>query len=170
MRRVANRSSRPTTIYHLPFTIYHSLFPGFFLGGAEQRELAGARHLRDLLNFHLGDLVGVDARDADALRVHGPHDAEGVPFGLAEDLHEDFDDELHRREVVVVQQDAVERRLLQPLPALCGDLLLEPVLALRHGTSLEGTGEKAKAGRGAALTPRRPEVPQGVLSAPKGGR
>src|SRR5215213_5784034 len=113
-----------------------SIVLGFFLGGAEQRELACAGHLRHPLDLHLGDLVGVDARDADALRVHGPHDAEGVRLRLAEDLREDFDDELHRREVVVVQQDAEERRLLQPLPALGGDLLLEPVLALRHGEIL----------------------------------
>src|SRR3712207_8523153 len=49
------------------------------------------------------------------------------------------DDELHRREVVVVQQDAVERRLLQPLPAPCGDLLLEPVLADRKSTRLNSS-------------------------------
>src|SRR5215204_3591335 len=136
MQRLTNRGPGQSTIYHSLFTIYHSPLPRLFLGSAEQRELALARHLRHPLDLHLGDLVGVDARDADALRVDGPHDAEGVRLGLAEDLPEDFDDELHRREVVVVQQDAEERRLLQPLPALGGDLLLEPVLALRHGEIL----------------------------------
>ena len=58
--------------------------------------------------------------------------SEGFGLTLAEDLTQDFDDELHRREVVVVQKDAEERRLLQALARLCGDLLVKSVLALRH--------------------------------------
>src|SRR5215204_979521 len=153
MQRLTNRGPGQSTIYHSLFTIYHSPLPRLFLGGAEQGEFALARHLRHPLDLHLGDLVGVDARDADALRVHGPHDAEGVRLRLAEDLREDFDHELHRREVVVVQQDAEERRLLQPLPALGGDLLVEPVLALRHGGILRRERRTVNRDRGESLFP-----------------
>src|SRR5438874_1190762 len=121
--------------YHSSFRIHQSsLFASrLFLQSAEQRELLRARQLRRALNLHLCDLVCVDARDADTLRMHGPHDLERVAVRLAEDFFQDLDDELHRREVVVVQEDAEERGLLQLLPALCGDLLVQTVLALRHG-------------------------------------
>src|SRR4051812_25253633 len=104
----------------------------FFLNRAEQRVLLRAGHLRDALDLHLGYLVGVDARDAQAFGMDGPHDSERIGLAFAEDLTQDFDDELHRREVVVVQEDSEERRSLQTLARLCRDLLVEPMLALRH--------------------------------------
>ena len=58
----------------------------FFLKRAEQRELMRAGHLRRSLDLHLGDLVCVDACDADALCVYGPHYLEGVAVRLAEDF------------------------------------------------------------------------------------
>ena len=41
------------------------------------------------------------------------HDRDGIGVGLVEDLPEDEDDELHRGEVVVVQEHLVEARPLE---------------------------------------------------------
>src|ERR1700750_21980 len=113
----------------------------FFFERAKQRVLLRAGHLRNLLDLHLGYLVGVDARAAGPVRVHGPHYTESFGLALAKDKAQDFDDELHRRVVVVVQEDAEERRLLQTLARLCRHLFVESVLALRHNQILKAKGK-----------------------------
>lgn len=79
------------------------------------------RQRRRLGRLHLGDLVGVDARDAHALCMYLKHDAHGVAFSPLKNGLQHEDDEVHRREIVVVNQDPVERRRLELLFAFTLD-------------------------------------------------
>lgn len=67
-------------------------------------------HLRD---FGLGDLVRVNATDADTLSMYMQHDLRGFFVILAEKALEHVNDELHRGVVVVQQQNLVHRRFLR---------------------------------------------------------
>ncbi len=70
-----------------------------------------------LRRFHLGDLAGINSGHAHALRMHLKHDAHGVRFRPLKDRLQDEDDEIHRRKIVIVNQDLVERRRLELLLA-----------------------------------------------------
>src|SRR5260221_137540 len=81
-----------------------------FLHHALQRMLVLARIVRDLAHLGRGDVARVDAAHAHALAVDFQHHL-GCPLpGHAEKLLQHQYDELHRREVVVQQQNLVHRR------------------------------------------------------------
>lgn len=83
-----------------------SLFARSFLfDRTQQRILSRLRDIHRLFRFHRGDLIRVDAGDADASGVDGKHDGEGFGFGEGEDVLENEDDKFHRRKVVIVQQN-----------------------------------------------------------------
>ena len=71
-----------------------------------------AREFNDLRDLCFGDVVGENAADSDAMAVDVQHDLDGGFAILVEELLEDMDDELHRRVVVVQDEDLVETRLL----------------------------------------------------------
>src|SRR5579885_3076661 len=87
-----------------------SRIPSRLLDRAAQRELvlAGERH--HLGAARLGDLARVDARHADAGAVDVEHDLGRRGLVVVEDRHQHPDDELHRRVVVVVEEDLVPPR------------------------------------------------------------
>ena len=72
--------------------------------------LAGQR--RDRLGLGFGDFPRIDAGDAAAVQVHLHHDPVGLGRRFLEQRLEHLDHELHRRVVVVQQDDLVERRIL----------------------------------------------------------
>ena len=98
-------------------------------------------HLGD---FGLGHLIGVDAADADALVVHVQHDAGRLFPPLVEEALQHVHDELHRRVVVIQQQDLVEAdgflvfgRVLVMRPVLPSPSSREPFLpAMRRSLSM----------------------------------
>ena len=75
----------------------------FRLHRALQRVSLTLSEVLDGQQFGFGDFMGVDARDADADLMDGPHDPHGFSLGFSEDRLENLDDEIHRR-VIVVQQ------------------------------------------------------------------
>ena len=87
----------------------------FLFQRAEQGVIVFARELGDFGDLRLGDLECVNARDTYVLVMYLKHDADRIGFGVMKGIHQHVDDKLHRREVVVVQQHLVERRLLQLL-------------------------------------------------------
>ena len=86
----------------------------------EVRFLLGAtlveRHRTAEAIAQLREAHRLNPRHADALIVNLKHDAHSFAFRTVEDLHQDEDDEFHRRVIVVVEQHFVQRRLFQPLP------------------------------------------------------
>ena len=76
--------------------------------------LAGEIH--HLRHFGFRHLIGVDAALADAVLVDVQHDTRGVVLALAEETHDDMHDELHRRVVVIEEEDAIEVRPLRLRP------------------------------------------------------
>src|SRR5690606_3638207 len=82
---------------------------GVFLGlhRRHQGALLLAREHVYLGDLRLGDLVGINAGDADAVVVHVQHDGRGLGLPLVEHGLQQSDDEFHGGEVVVVEQDAV---------------------------------------------------------------
>lgn len=78
--------------------------------------LAGKIH--NLRHLGFSDFVRIDTADSDAFVVDVEHDAGGIFLSLVEKPLQDEDHKLHRREVVVQQQDFVERRLLGFRPGL----------------------------------------------------
>ena len=87
----------------------------------------------DLGDLGFRDLESEDAADADTVAMDVQHHIDRFLAGLAENLFQDMDDELHRRVVVVQQQDLVEAGLLG-LGARFGDDagsgVARPVLAV----------------------------------------
>src|SRR6476660_9684011 len=75
----------------------------FLFHDALQRVLVLAREIHHLCHLRLGDLVGVDAALADAVRVDVQHDAGRILLVLVEEADEDMNNELHRRVVVIEQ-------------------------------------------------------------------
>src|SRR6059058_5227516 len=103
LRRIRNTGSRRP-----------AAFRSLRLHGAEERELRLLGELERLGDLGFGHLEGIDARDRVSVRVRVQHEARRVAFRLVEDVDQDEDDELHRRVVVVVQEDFVELRALEP--------------------------------------------------------
>ncbi len=71
-----------------------------------------SRVVHDLRDFRLGDLVGEHAALAHAIVMHMQHDLRRLLRVLVEERLQDRDHELHRRVIVVQQQDAVHVRAL----------------------------------------------------------
>ena len=74
----------------------------------------------DLGDLCFRDLEGEDAANAHTVAVDMQHHVDRFLAGLAENLFQDMDDELHRRVIVVQEQDLVEAWLLG-LGACFGD-------------------------------------------------
>src|SRR5580698_5012147 len=74
--------------------------------------LMAAREFNDLRDFRLRHLVGENAAYTHTVLVDMQHDLDRFVAALVEELLEDVDDELHRRVVVVQDEDLVEARLL----------------------------------------------------------
>ena len=72
----------------------------------------------DLLNLGRGDVPGKDAAYPHALSVDLEHDSRGTFAIHAEIFLQDDDDEIHRRVIVIQQQDLVHRWRTSPCP-LC---------------------------------------------------
>src|SRR5579862_6880810 len=77
-------------------------------------------------DLRLRDLVGVGAADAGPPDVDLHHDAVRLRGGLAENRLENLLDELHRRVVVVVEDDLVELGPLLDDTGLLEDVCLAP--------------------------------------------
>jgi hypothetical protein len=69
--------------------------------------------VNDLRNFGFGDLVRVNAADADTLPMYMQHDLRGFFVILAEEALQHVNDELHGSVIVVQQQNLVHRRFLR---------------------------------------------------------
>ena len=67
-----------------------------------------ARKIHHLRHLGLGDLVGEDAALADPVMMDVEHDLGGGFDVLLKELFQDVDHELHRRVIVVENQDAVQ--------------------------------------------------------------
>src|SRR5579872_2666076 len=72
-----------------------------------------AREIHNLGHLGFGDLVGVDAADADPALVHMQHDAGRLLPALGKKPFENVNNELHRRVVVIQHQNLIHRRLLR---------------------------------------------------------
>src|SRR5689334_15955919 len=75
---------------------------------------------------HLGDLgfrdlIGENAADTHAVTMDMEHDLHGFFAGLVKELLQYVDDELHRRVVVVQDQNLVEAGLLGLWACFCDD-------------------------------------------------
>ena len=71
-----------------------------------------SRKVHNLRHFRFCDLVRINAAFADSVVMDMQHDARrGLPI-LVEKSFQHMNDEIHRRVIVVEQQDAVETRLL----------------------------------------------------------
>lgn len=79
---------------------------------ALQRMLVLPREIHHLRDLGLGDLIGEEATKPDAVLVNVKHDPRRVLPPLVEELFQHKDDKLHRRIIVVEQQNLVKRRLL----------------------------------------------------------
>jgi hypothetical protein len=77
----------------------------FSLNGAKQREFAGFCEVHRLFGFGFGDLVRVNAGDADALVMDLEHDGYSVSVVAVKNVLKNENDEFHRSEIVVVQQN-----------------------------------------------------------------
>ncbi len=65
----------------------------------------------NLFDFGFRNVLRVHARYALPLVMHAEHDVRRFRFGSVEELHQDDNDELLRRVVVVVQNDLVATSL-----------------------------------------------------------
>ena len=71
-----------------------------------------ARQIHHLSYFGFSYFVRVNAADANPLLVDVEHDMGRLLVILVEEALQDHDDELHRRVVVIEQEDLVQTRLL----------------------------------------------------------
>lgn len=76
------------------------------------------RQRQDARDFCFSYFVSKDACDTNALMMYLKHDPDRILLGLMKDIHQDKHHKLHRRVIVIVKQDLVERRFLQLLFAL----------------------------------------------------
>jgi hypothetical protein len=79
---------------------------------------------RGLGDLGFGHVLRVDARHAESLVVHLEHDVDRFGRRLPEVLHQDVHDEIHRREVVVVDQHLPTPGTAGFLPLLDGEARL----------------------------------------------
>src|ERR1700733_12721273 len=79
---------------------------------ALQRMLMFSGKVHDLRHFGLGNLIGEDAAFPDPVLMHMHHDPMGRLLILVEEALENMDHELHRRVIVIEQQDPIEVRPL----------------------------------------------------------
>jgi hypothetical protein len=83
----------------------------FFFHDALQGVLMLARVIHDLRNLHLGDFVSKDPAFADPMLMHMKHYALCLFRILIEVFFQHGNDKLHRRVIVVQEQDAVHARM-----------------------------------------------------------
>jgi len=83
-------------------------YPLLSLDRAQQRKLPRLGQVHCLFRFGFGDLVRINASDADPFFVDLEHDRYSVRVRTVKDVLEDKDDKLHRRKIVVVQQHLEE--------------------------------------------------------------
>ena len=95
--------------------------------------------MADLGDLRDGNIVGIDAADAGAFPVHVQHDLDGLRRRFVKDLHEDLHDKIHRRVMVVVQDDPEHAGLFETGLGIDAGIFLElPLLSaiIRHGHTL----------------------------------
>lgn len=85
----------------------------FFLDRTQQRIFAGAGEVDGFLRFFVRDLVRINPGDADAAVVDAQHYSHGLGLGSFEDVLQDEYDEIHRSEIVVMQQHLIELGLFE---------------------------------------------------------
>src|SRR5690606_20432549 len=83
---------------------------------ALQRMLMLAGEIHDLRHFGLRHLIGIDTAHPDTLLMNVKHYARRFLSWLVEEAFQHMHDELHRRVVVVEQQDLVHAGLLGARP------------------------------------------------------
>ena len=93
--------------------------------------------VHDLLGLGFGDVPREHADHAEASVVNLQHDLRRLGFRLVEEMHQDVDHELHRRVVVVVEDDVVGTR------APCGPLLLDGHVPVVIGVRIRASGSHA---------------------------
>ena len=71
-----------------------------------------AREIHHLTDFGLGDLEGEHADNRNPFLMHCQHEFERLSLGHAKKALKHMNDKLHRRIVIVEQQNLVERRAL----------------------------------------------------------
>lgn len=62
------------------------------------------------MRFRGGDVVAIDAYNGLVELMHAEHELLGIGIVLKENLLEDHDNEVHRGEIVVMNDDAVTAR------------------------------------------------------------
>src|ERR1044071_3371242 len=102
------------------FKVFSSSFVIMVLSGAcilfhraQEWELISLSETSDFLHLHLSDFISKDASQTGTFPVHVEHESNRLVFAVIEYSLQDEDHKLHRREIVVMQKDLVERRALQ---------------------------------------------------------
>ena len=109
----------------------------FFLNCAKQRILAGTGEIYRLFRFHCGYLVRICAGYAHALVVDLEHDGKGVRFRAVKNVLEHENNELHRRKIIIMEDDLEQLWLFEFGLAFCQDLaILFDVCEPRHNADL----------------------------------
>src|SRR5258705_992676 len=90
-------------------------FVSFFFNCEQKRKLVCSGKIRRLSSLHLGYLVGKAPGHAHALDMNLEHNSKSIAFCAIEHLGKHMYDELHSREIVVMDQNLVEWRFFQLL-------------------------------------------------------
>ena len=101
----------------------------FFLHGALERVLVAAGKVHHLAHLRFSDLVAEDPNDRDTFFVDGQHQFERLRMGHAEKAFQNMNNELHRCEVIIQQQNLVQRRALRLCFGFKQDTGIAPVFA-----------------------------------------
>ncbi len=102
------------------------------LHGAQERKFIGAGEVGRLRHFRFGDFVRVYAGDADSLAVHLQHNPHGVGFVVLKDVLQNKDDEGHGGVVVIMEQNAIQRRLFDRCATFNDDAFFMNRTLIRH--------------------------------------
>ena len=118
------------------------------LHDASQRMLVGAGKGADLFDLGRCDILRIDPAHAASFVMDFEHDSSRLFAVFCEKFHQDEDDEVHRREVVVEQQHLVEGRRRQT-GTLGGELGRIMLMLFDHARILAALRESATARCGA---------------------
>jgi hypothetical protein len=131
---------------------------------AKQRVLVLACIGRHLRHLGLGDFVCEYSAYAFASGMDFQHNARGGRAIHAEEVLQDIDDEFHGSEIVVEQDDLVERRPLElRLSFLCDQLAIMPCTLFRHQRRYLNLSKRLYRGESATLQGSRRGNPQGCI-------
>jgi hypothetical protein len=116
----------------LPFDFCLFDFLSLFFHRAKEREFVFFRQFGDVCDLRFGDFTRKDARDPHAFIMNLQHNTYRIAFRVMEDADEYDDDEIHRRIIIIMQKNFIERRFFDLLLALGYYRLIQFRIILRH--------------------------------------